>query len=477
MENLKFSRPLWEHQKDAIKRFAVSNAAALFWDVGTGKTTAAIGILRAKYASAQEVLPTLILTKTAVVWNWEKEFKNNSPEKVHITVSVLYGKGSRKLSGKERIKLLDDPEKRIFIVNHEALTIKGFPEALAKKCFRCIVVDESQSFKNHKAKRLQALLRFSDMAKFRIILTGTPVLQSLLDLWAQFRFLDSGKTFGNNFFVYRNTYFIDKNAGMPPGRYFPNFVPKPSAAKDVADKIARLAMHVEKEKCLSLPPLVKMREDVELSDDQRRLYDQMKNELVAYVKGDEATASNALVGVLRLLQILSGHLKLDSGEVVHTKGNPRLDRLGELLEEITPAHKVIVWTTFRETYKDIRALCEKMGLGFAELTGDTKDRQGEIERFQSDENCRVFIGNPKAGGVGVDGLQHAASYAIYYSRGYALEDRVQSEGRNYRGGSEKHEKITHIDLVASNTLDEDVLAALERKQNFGDVVLERLKNE
>jgi len=470
---VKFSKELWAHQKEAIERFATRDAAALLWDVGTGKTTATVGILRAKYNIEGRILRTLIITKTAVMFNWAKEFKNNSPESVYKTVSVIYGEGGKKLTGAKRIKMLADKEKKIFIINYEALIIKGFVEALGK--FDIIVADESQAIKNPRSKRLEKLLKISDFASSKVALTGTPILRDHQDIWAQWRFLDNGRTFGRNFFVFRATYFHDKNAGMPSAKYFPNWAPKPGCGEKIAELMDTSASRKEKKDCLTLPPVLYIKEDVALSEEQQRLYDQMEGELVAYVKGEEATATNALVKVLRLLQITTGHLKLDNDEMVTVKDNPRLARLRELLEELLPGNKVVIWTVFRETYKDIINLCKDLGVGYAMLTGDTTDRQGEIDRFQADENCRVFIGNPRAGGVGVDGLQKASSYAIYYSRGYALEDRLQSEGRTNRGGSEIHDKITYIDLVSPNTIDEAVLSALQKKENYAADILTRLR--
>jgi len=471
--NIKFPRAPWNHQNEAILRFRLAQHFALFWQVGTGKTLAAIGIVREKYFHYGEVVPTLIVTKAAVVWNWQREIAACSPESVANSVCVLYGEGKKKLTGAQRIALLKDETKKIFITNYDAFGIKGFPEALKAKNFKIIVCDESQAIKNPDSKRFKALLQVSDAATHRGVLTGTPILNNLLDIWAQYRFLDGGATFGKNFYVFRSMYFVDKNVGMPPGRYFPDWQVKPESPHIVSDKMEKTGSRKTKEECLDLPATVYMEELIDLSEDQRRLYDQMLKELVAYVKGVEATATNALVQVLRLLQIITGHLKLDSGEVVRPKGNPRLDRLRELLEEITPAHKVIVWTTFRETYKDIADLCTELKIGFTTITGETKDKQGSIDKFQTDESCRVVIANPKAGGVGI-GLQ-ASSYAIYYSRDFSLEARLQSEARNHRGGSEIHDKITYIDLIAKDTLDADVLAALRSKENFAENVLQRLQ--
>lgn len=473
-EALKFNRPLWKHQADTLDRFAYLNEAALLHEMGTGKTTSAIAWLRAKYNQNRSVVPTLIVSPVATLYNWLEEIQRNAPEKVFESSVVLEG------SARKRLDIIKDSEAKIYITNPEALDMADVASALRDKTRNgAFVGDEAHRFKNHKSKRLGVLLSITDFCRYRMILTGTPILNSYLDLWALWRILDRGETFGMNFFVFRERYFRDANIawkGKP--KYFPNYVPKPGIDADISKMIDTKASRLKKADCLTLPPLLRMIEKVELSAEQRKVYTQMENELIAEVREGACVATNALTRVLRMLQILTGYVQVETESneklAVLLKSNPRLQRLSELLEELTPSAKVIVWCNFQENYRAIARVLQDQGIAFAELTGQTKDRQAEIVRFQTDPSCRVIISNPQAGGVGVN--LTAASYAIYYSRGYSLGDRLQSEARCHRGGSEIHEKITLIDLVAPNTLDEDVLAALLRKENFSDNVLDRLKN-
>lgn len=473
-EALKFDRPLWQHQAATLDRFAYESEAALLHEMGTGKTTTAIAWLRAKYNVHKEVLPTLIISPVATLYNWLEEIKRNAPERVFTAAMVLEGSTKRRIDG------CRSTGAKIFITNPESLGMEVLVTAFKTMGIRCIVVDEVHRFKSHKSKRLAALLSISDKVPNRMILTGTPILNSYLDIWALWRILDKGETFGENFFSFRERFFRDANIawkGKP--KYFPVYVPKLGTDGEIAAMIDRKASRLKKSDCLTLPPLIKMIEYVELGDEQRRIYKQMESELIAEVKSGVCVATNALVKVLRMLQILTGYVQIETVSnttlSLQLKQNPRLERLSELLEELCPAHKVIVWCNFQENYKLIAALCDSLKLPYAELTGQTKDRQAEIDRFQKDPSCRVMISNPQAGGVGVNLV--AASYAIYYSRSFSLGDRLQSEARNHRGGSEQHEKITLIDLVVRDTLDEDVLAALLRKESFSDSVLDKLKNK
>lgn len=464
-EAIKFDRPLWQHQADTLDRFAYQNEAALLHEMGTGKTTSAIAWMRAKYNIAKEILPTLIVSPVATLYNWYEEIERNAPVKVSDSVVVIHG------SEKKRREALTQSNARIFIINPEGL------DHLKRKKFELAIIDEAHRFKNFKSKRLNILLSFTDFCKYRMLLTGTPILNSYLDLWAQWRILDRGETFGQNFFVFREHYFKDDNArwkGQP--KYFPRWVPKDGIAPEIARLVDQKASRLKKEDCLTLPPLIRKTEHVGLGKEQQAAYRQMEEELLAEMSSGTCVASNALTRVLRMLQILSGYVQVETlanEKFAHRlKENPRLARLVELLEELTPHHKVIVWCSFQENYKAIASACKELEIDYATLTGQTKDRQAEIEKFRTDPLCRVMISNPQAGGVGVNLIE--ASYAIYYSRSYSLGDRLQSEARNHRGGSEIHDKITLIDIVVPNTLDEEVLAALLKKEDFSNNILDRL---
>jgi SNF2 family DNA or RNA helicase len=463
---LKFNRDLWAHQTKFLEEFGPRPDFFLSWEMGTGKTTATIGWLRTKYLEHDNVLKTLILSPVATLYNWQNEFKVNAPPYIHEKVAVAHGR-----------KKLEAFKSQIVIANYEAFDSVTMLKAIEEYAPQIVICDEAHRIKNPKSKRFKSLVGVSDRATYRGMLTGTPILNSYLDIWAQFRFLDKGETLGNNFFVFRSRYFRDTNVGMPKAMYFPNWQPHPTTAKDLTDKVAHKTSRVTKDECLDLPPLIQVTEFVEQSAEQLKAYKEMEAQLITEVRSGECVATNALVRVLRMLQILSGHMQTERDNVtsVHRfEKTPRLERLMELLEELTPEHKVIVWCTFIENYRQIKAACEERSIKYTDLTGETKDRQANIDAFQNDESCRVIIANPQAGGVGVN--LTAASYGIYYSRNYSLGDRLQSEARNHRGGSEVHKKITLIDLVCKNTLDEIVLQALLKKENFADNVLDRIKS-
>jgi SNF2 family DNA or RNA helicase len=234
---------------------------------------------------------------------------------------------------------------------------------------------------------------------------------------------------------------------------------------------------VTKEDCLDLPPLVKQVRQVPMTPEQTKVYTQMKRDYVAFVEsklGDgeprAVVAQLAVTKALRLLQITSGDCKTEDGSEVSLGRTPRHKELLELLTELTPNHKVIVWACFKENYEAIKSICDEIGVGYSEIHGGTKDKEGEAERFREDAKTRVCIANQGAGGVGINLVE--ASYAIYFSRNFKSGDDRQSEARNHRGGSEIHRKITRIDLVTPDTIDELVLDALREKKDIANTILD-----
>jgi SNF2 family DNA or RNA helicase len=301
-----------------------------------------------------------------------------------------------------------------------------------------------------------------------------------MDMFNIFRFLDKGETFGTNFWKFRNVWFEDENAAWS-GRdgHYPKYVPRPETYKEFHSIVEKKAVRAKKSECLDLPPFVREEVFVELSGEQKRLHDQMRAEYIAYVDGlgksgepRAVVAQLAVTKALRLLQIITGYAKLENGEIYKIKDNPRLKALEELLEEHVPNHKIIVWSIFHENYDDIAGVCKKLKIPFGELHGrvSQRDREDAIQRFNNDRDCRVLIANQAAGGIGINLI--SSDLSIFYSKGFSLEQDLQAEGRNYRGGSEIHQKVTRIDIIAENTIDNLIAEALAAKQQISNSILE-----
>lgn len=459
---------LWAHQHQAIERAKDMPAFALFFEAGTGKTRTTIELIKQKCAVQGRTLRTLVLTPTVVTYNWKKEFAkySNIP---NDQVIVLHGSGQDRLRQLERT-----PSYFVVVCNYESLLMDGVFNALKNWAPEIVVADESHRIKNPRAQRTKRAIAVSTMAQYRYILSGTPILQNQADLFAQYMFLDHGATLGKNFFTFRNLWFTDKNAELRKRNKlvtWPNWVPKKAKEEDFQKKILSLAMSVKKSECLDLPPLIKTQLEVELSPEQKKAYKQMKDDYITFINSTAFTAQLAVTKAMRLQQIVSGFVMGEDEKIHVFENTPREKALLELLEDITPSEKVLVWACWRANHESLRRLLTKNGIEFRELLGDSSAtaRDRAIQDFREDESVRVLIGSQAAAGIGINLVE--ASHSIYYSRGFSLEHDIQSEARNYRGGSEVHAKVTRIDLVAPGTIDESITDALLRKQEISESII------
>jgi SNF2 family DNA or RNA helicase len=470
---LPFKIKPWDHQVRGVELALAQRDFAFLFEQGAGKTATTINVIRNRFAEGKRALKTIVLCPVVVCENWRREFEAHS--NLGPYVQVLSGSEKKRLKTFELFK--DSKPAPIFITNYEALQMGDLLQAMLKWRPEILVCDESQRLKNPEAKRTKRAAMLADLTTHNYILSGTPVLNTPMDIFGQYRVLDRGETFGTNFPKFRAKYFYDENAGMPKQVHFPKWTERTGIINEFNKLIYQKAMRVLKKDCLDLPDLVRINIPVELGAEQRRLYNEMKKEFIAYLaSGDAVVAQIAITKALRLQQLVTGYAKVESGEEITIKDNPRLDALEELLDDMIPrTEKVIVWACFNENYAQIAKLCDKLGLPYSQLHGGVRgiDRQANIDRFQTDPACRVMIANQSAGGVGVN--LTAASYSIFYSRNFSLEQDLQAEARNHRGGSEIHEKITRYDLIATNTIDEIICDALKNKLDLSEKILELKK--
>lgn len=472
--------PLWNHQAKAVEMSNILGDMGLFFDIGTGKSRTAIEILRYRCAAHGRLLRTLVLAPRIMGTKWRKEIGDYSKinlDNVHVLLD----------SGKKRVeKFLDKTQDGvgrltkggIFITNYEALEMEPLYKALMDWNPEVIICDEAHYIKNHESKRAKLLMHLSDKSLHNYALTGTPILNSALDLFNLFRFIDRGQTFGRNYFKFRSIWFEDQNAGWSGKQgYFPKFEPRPETYSEFSEMIYKKSVRALKSEVLDLPPFVREEIPVEFSPEQKKLYDDMKREFIAYVEEKEndgtpkaVVAQLAVTKALRLQQIATGFAKTEDGEIHKIKNNPRLQALKELLELITPESKVIVWSVFKENYSDIARVCDELKIEYAELHGAIKDRDGQMAKFNGNPRCRVMIANQKAAGIGVDLI--ASNVSVYYSKNFSWGDDEQSEGRNYRGGSEIHQSVARYDIVTPGTIDELINEALERKEDISKRILD-----
>lgn len=467
---------LWKHQELAIEAARNESGYGLFFDVGTGKSCTAIQIAREKFKKEGRVMRMLILCPPIVIKQWVTEWAKFSKVKPEA-VTPLYGPSKKRAAAFKAKAFYDGIALGgIFITNYEALLMKDLLPLFEQWQPEFIIYDEMHKLKDMKSKRTKVSYLLSMKAKYRLGLTGTPVLNSPTDLFSQFLILDHGKTFGKNFFVFRNTYFRDKNANMPRDRYFPNWVIMEGALEHMNRLIKSRSMTAKKSECLDLPPYIRIPITVEMEPDQKKAYEEMKKDFLTYVEGKECVATMAMTKALRLMQISSGFARTYDGKDRSFGITPKQEALMELLETMCPAHKVIVWASWRENYVQIRDVCNKLGLRFVELHGDASgDRFENVRLFNESPDVSVLIGHPGSGGVGVN--LTSSDISIFYSRTFSLEHDIQAEARNYRGGSERHQCITRYDLITAGSIDEMIAEQLQKKQEISIEILKDLKDQ
>ncbi len=468
------SKPLWKHQELAIAQGKDLKAFALLFEPGLGKTRTEIELLRIQYNQAKRIKRTLIIAPTITLENWRNEFQMFTKIDREKLV-ILYGTGKQREKMAGAMLFGTDPD-RIVITNYQTLIMKPMVELLKNWNAEIVVADEMHYVKNPTAVCSKGLRAVSSGADTRHGLTGTAILNTPMDIFGQWLFLDRGATFGDNFVVFRNRFFEDKNRNMPRHIHFPNFIARPNCVDHVKALIQPMAASAIKSECLDLPPLIKKKINVELSPEQNKNYKEMKETFITWLKnGDNKTpvvATTALTKLLRLMQITSGFVKDDDGTEIPYKKNPKAEALDELLETILP-NKVIIWAVFKQNYEFVRKVVAKHKVLMVECHGDVPNAKKfeAVERFNTDPNVKVFLGHPRSLGIGINLV--AANYMIYYSRDFSLGNDVQSEARNYRAGSEIHDNVTRYDLVAGGTVDELCMVSLENKS---EISLSLVKN-
>jgi len=463
------------HQAAYLQRFYKHAQVALFAEMGTGKSFMLINNAAMLYDKG-EINAMLIVAPKGVYRNWySSEIPKHMPE--HISYKMACWNASPRKAEKEEMEnmLASVDDMRILIMNVEAFsTEKG--QQFAKMFLRItesfMAIDESTTIKNHTAKRTKAIVKIGKEAVFRRIATGSPVTKSPLDLYSQCDFLGEECLNHTSFYTFQARYAVLVERKMPTHTF--KQVVGYRHLDELKDKLDRFAFRVTKDECLDLPDKIYLRRDVELTDEQKKAYEQMKLMALSVLSEGLVSTTNALTQLLRLHQIVCGYVKLDDGQEIALPNN-RLPELMDLLAE--SSGKVIIWANYRKNIEDIKlAIQKEYGMtSVATYYGDTKteDRQKIVEEFSDPKSeLRFFVGNPTTGGYGLTLV--SSHTVVYYSNSFDLEKRLQSEDRAHRIG--QTEKVTYIDLIATKTVDEHIVKALRNKIDIASAVLgEQLK--
>ena len=456
--------PPFRHQIVTLLYAIYFRDLAILHTMGVGKTAASLFISR-YWLQAGKAESVLVVCPSSVLGNWQNEISMFTEY-----TSVVLHHSNRD----ERLKLFKQPD--VFkIINYEA-TFR-YLKQLLKLNSDIVIFDESSRISNPKAKQTQACIEIAGHSKYRYILNGTPISNKPLDLWSQFYVLDFGDTLGESFNTYRRAYFASIKMKNKSGQYFSMYKIRNRAAMDsVSERIAKKSIRFTKEECIKdLPEKTYQTRLLELPKESRKLYNEMyENAKLEIAKlGQNVSAQIMLTKFVKALQITSGYLKTDEGNYLKLKTNPKLLELRNLIEEIVPNDAIVIWCKYLFSISLIERMLKDMGLDYLVIRGDVKDKSGVAKLFQETSiiDIPILIGQIRSGGIGLN--LHKASYEIFYENEYRLLDREQAEDRCHRIGSKK--AVTIIDLVVRDSIDEQILAAIHKKQTIAEYILKNVR--
>ena len=466
-DDFMFETKPFKHQRKAFYMSRDKENFALLMEQGTGKTKIIIDNAAYLYGKGK-INCLVVIAPNGVHRNWlNNEIPAHMPKWCPIK-SIYYYSGMNKAHTRKFNDVIASKEVlKVFSFNVEAFVSKVAMKyldniLLSHHCL--LVVDESSRIKTPGTHRTKVITKLGKLAKYKRILTGTPVTKGAEDVYSQFKFLDPYILGYDSFYTFRARYCIMREYDNR------KWIVGYQNVDELTNSIKGHSFRVLKKDCLDLPEKIYQRTYVELSKEQRQIYNSIKNEYVATLGDDEISVPETITRILRLQQVACGWFPSENNEVKPiNKTNLRLKALLNIISEIDA--KIIIWARFRA---DIMAIGAALGDSGVSYYGDisSDDRVVAVDRFQRDPKIRYFIGQPQSGGIGL--TLTAAEYAIYYSNSFDLETRLQSEDRCHRIGTETN--ITYIDMEATNTVDGRIIKALRNKKSVADVVNEDPKS-
>jgi len=467
----KFKMPPYEHQLTALRKGWNLDEFAYFMDMGTGKSKVLIDNFSVLYDKGH-IGGVLIIAPKGVYRNWSSnEIPTHMPEHVLADICIWQPNHTQKFLTTWKKLFEDNYNLKIFLMNIEAFSTRKGVEVAEKFLLAhstLMAIDESTTIKSKNAKRTKSIVKLGKMAKYRRIMTGSPITKSPMDLYTQCEFLNPELLGHKSFYSFQYEYAIIKRRNL--GSYSFNQIVGYKNLKELNGLLDNFSYRVRKQDCLDLPDKVYTKRVVELSPEQAKMYSDLKKIALGICEEGTVTPTTILTQLLRLQQVCSGHVKLDDG-TIKTFSSAKIKELEAVVEEING--KAIIWANFTH---DIESIVELLTNMYGEDSvvsyygaTSTDQRDYAMSSFQNpDSPVRFFVGQPRTGGYGLTLTQ--ASTVIYYSNSYDLEVRLQSEDRAHRIGQVN--KVTYIDIIAEKTVDEKVLQALRSKIDIASVVLQ-----
>ena len=430
-----------------------SRGVALLMEMGCGKTLTSIGIAGILYQFGL-VNRVLVVAPLSILGVWDEEFASMAAFPYSLT--VLKGTGEKK---RQQIREVSGDGLQVLVVNYESARI--LEKELLQYDADLIIADEGHKIKENRSKQSKAMHSLGDRASYRLLLTGTLITNKELDVFSEYRFLNS-RVFGTSFYAFRNQYF--DMVGY--GNHIPRF--RQWMLDDFLRRMHSIAYRVTKAECLDLPEVTEEVVPVALEPKAMKAYRELEQDSFTELKDGEVTAMNVLTKLLRLSQLTGGHVTDDdSGD--HRISTAKLDALSDILDSAADqGQKAVVMARFVPELNDIEELLQKKKIPYAVVRGGVKDRAAEVARFQNDPECRVFVGQIAAAGLGI--TLTAANMMVFYSLDYSMSNFDQAKARIHRVGQTK--RCHYIYLTCTGTVDRKVLRSLRSKVDLAKTLVD-----
>ncbi|MCI9645313.1 MAG: DEAD/DEAH box helicase [Lachnospiraceae bacterium] len=405
----------------------------------------------------------LVVAPTSVCSVWPKEFDGYAGFK--HKVSVLLGDKKKRLQELEALEGCPQKALKVAVINYESCWREGIFGALIDWKPDLVIADESQRIKAHDAKQSKAMHQIGDIAKYKLILSGTPVQNEAVDVFSQYRFLDP-TVFGRSYYAFRSRYAI-------MGGFNQKQIVGYRDLEQLVRKEYSIAYRVTKEEALDLPEQTFLTRHVQLAGRERQLYDRIKRDSFAELEdGGMVTAPTVLTKLLRLQQFTGGFIQADERAEPEFIFKGKLNALEDILEDyvISGGKKLVVFCRFRPEIGLIQKLLEKKKIPYRSIYGDIKndDRGPLVADFQNNQEIKVFLAQIDTAGLGI--TLTAADTCVYYSVNFNYAAYSQSLARIHRIG--QRNCCSYIHLVVERSIDEDVMEALSKKEDLAKSIVD-----
>lgn len=462
--------PLFKHQEEGVN-FIVKRggSGALLWDCGTGKTRGAIEIFKRLRANNPTLKMMVIAPLSLLNAAWACDIAKFSA----LTVQDLH----------ENFSISEKPD--VYLLNFETLISDKktkLLEAFIRNFDVFCVVDESSRLKNFKAKTTKTLLRLCPLFKHRVVMSGTPAPNGEHEYWGQMEFIKPG-LLHPSFYAFRNTFFhLERNGTklIQQGSFMTRSMARdifskgfkyaitPANRENLMKRIAPVCHWAKKDECLDLPEQIDQVREVELEVQQRVKYNEMKRELITEIQGKEIVAQVALTKLMKLREIVSGFAMDAEGKAYDIGESPKITELLNFVEE-AGNQQIIIWCNFHWEIRKVREALSPLGR-VVTLFSETEDRNESVNDF-IDGKARFLVAHPRSAAHGLTFVQ--CQTQVFFSLDWSHEAHEQARNRTHRAGQKK--ACLYVYLIATDTIDEQILTALRKKQDAQTLIMEILK--